>query len=106
MRMILLFGNGQSMFVAPVPVKPALTEQQAWDNLDREIQAAYDERAVQLRIEVESRVQAFIERTGIPAQDVVLLRCPSGVFEPHWRGVLPPQVMFPAGPCPDCGEQH
>ena|ERR1019366_4095166 len=105
MRMILKFANGQSTFVAPQP-KPSVTEQEAWDNLDREIQAAYDEREVQARIELEASAKAFIERTGLSESDIVIIRFPSGVMEPHWRGVLPPHQLFAANPCPDCGGQH
>jgi hypothetical protein len=103
MKMILKFANGQSTFVAP---QPALTEQQAWDNMDREIQQAYNELEVKQRIELEANVRAFIERTGLPEADVVMVRFPSGAIEPQWRGVLPPQALFAAGPCPDCGGQH
>lgn len=77
------------------------------EKLEKDLQAAYDEKEILRRIEQEADVEAFMKRTGLAREQVIMIRFPSGIFEPHWRGVFPQAPEpFSATPCPECGRQH
>lgn len=38
--------------------------------------------------EIEARVKGFIERTGLPKEEVILIRFPNGSLEPMWKRLL------------------